>query len=60
MLLYADDLLIIIWCPPAEGINTILRAMHVLQLFTDRSGLRINHSKSPLLLKGVWTYVQIS
>ena len=60
VLLYADDLLIIIKCPPAEAVVVILLAMRVLQLFTDHSGLHINHSKSALLLKGVWTNVQVS
>ena len=58
--LYADDLLIIIKCPPAEAVVVILLAMQVLQMFTDHAGLHINHSKSALLLKGVWTDVQIS
>ena len=60
VLLYADDLLIIIKCPPAEAVVVILLAMQVLQLFTDHSRLHINHSKSALLLKGLWTDVQIS
>ena len=60
VLLYADDLLIIIRCPPAEAINVILYAMHVLQLFNDHYGLHVNHSKSALLLKGVRIDVQIS
>ena len=60
VLLYADDLLIIIKCPPTEAVVVILLAMQVLQLFTEHSGLHINHSKSMLLLTGVWTDVQIS
>ena len=60
VLLYADDLLIIIKCPPAEAVVVILLAMQVSQRFTDHSGLHINHSKSALLLNGVWTDVQVS
>ena len=51
--LYADDLLIIIKCPLDMAIPLITVALHIIQVFTNHSGLHINHTKSALLLKGV-------
>ena len=54
ILLYVDDLLIIVRAPPALAASLMLLARSALDTFTSFSGLSINIAKSALLLKGHW------
>ena len=54
VLLYADDLLIIITLPPAAAAQVMIGLSKVLKIFTLHAGLHVNHGKSGILLKGQW------
>ena len=55
ILLYADDLLIIVTGEPAQAVFVFLVAWGSLKAFSKYSGLMVNHKKSAILLKGHWT-----
>ena len=54
ILLYADDLLIIITAPPMMAVTLLLQCLDVLERFSIFSGLSINSYKSGILLVGIW------
>ena len=55
ILLYADDLLIIVTGEPAQAVFVFLIVWGSLKAFSKYSGLMVNHKKSAILLKGHWT-----
>ena len=54
VLLYADDLIIIIECDPATGARVFLLVWSRVQEFSTITGLYTNLDKSNILLKGHW------
>ena len=54
ILLYADDLLIIITLPPDEAHAILMPIMTEMSCFTAHTGLKMNKGKSAILLKGEW------
>ena len=54
VLLYADDLIIIVKCDPAEGVKIFILVWAKVQEFSTFSGLHTNLDKSNILLQGRW------
>ena len=54
VLLYADDLIIIIDCDPTTGVRVFLLVWSRIQEFSEVTGLYTNLDKSNILLKGQW------
>ena len=54
VLLYADDLIIIIDCDPTTGVRVFLLVWNRIQEFSKVTGLFTNLDKSNILLKGQW------
>ena len=54
VLLYADDLIIIIDCDPNTGVRVFLLVWSRVQEFSTVTGLYTNLDKSNILLKGQW------
>ena len=54
ILLYADDLLIVIMLPPHEVIPVLSLIISAMSCFSAHSGLHINKGKSAFLLAGDW------
>ena len=54
ILLYADDLLVIIKLPPDEVIPVLSLIFSEMSCFSAHSGLHINECKSAFLLAGDW------
>ena len=54
VLLYVDDLLIIIHDVPQDAAQAMIQAKAVLDAFSGITGLSINLSKSAILVKGFW------
>ena len=57
VLLYADDLIIIIDCDPATGVRVFLFVWSRIQEFSEVTGLFTNLDKFNILLKGQWDSV---
>ena len=54
VLLYVDDLLIIIQDPPSVATTDVVSVHNAMDHFSEHTGLSVNLSKSAILLKGYW------